>query len=629
MALNQRLQIDWNGDGLYANANSDVTSDVVASVRCRRGRDYETQVYGRSVAGRLTATLRNDTGKYDRFAENSDLRNLVIPRRQVRFGTFDDGADTFTGVIVRATLTAGSELWPRDGTVAAGGDLQINNTLAVGRLVWIGNGQLRIHRSSGSINSLATAFTTGVAAGKSLYFVIGYDHIEIPSTLYSSGGTAFVRYNIPNTAPWADERAFLDGIGSGDEYEFIIADAGGGPGAQAFVPFWVGYLDDIENQERRSGQDEVRITALGILSEVTQRRVSSQMYTDVTTGEAAQHVVDALGIPDDAVGDLDGDTEMARWWAGNQLGIEALRQVEETEGGILYEARNGQLTMDASDARITGSRREAVGIFADDDTVDAIPLLTAVAQDPVKDVANVVRVRVHNYSVGSEATLWSLPMAVELGSGEELRFIAEYPDGVGSWVTPLVASADYEAFDSEDGTGTDRTSDITITATERGAEIVLDVENGHTGAVWVTTLGVRGHALTEGQSVTIERRNADSVTVYEAQTYLSPALFLGSVPEAKTYADFILSLLAQPQRRATVSWDASYAEDLVRTLEISDRVSLVTRNAEASMFMESIEHRFDRGERHIVTMLLSPAELFSQVCIWDVGPGFDEGIWGR
>lgn len=58
------LFIDWDRDGSYSHAESDVTADVISEIHAWRGREYGSQVKARSVAGSISANLRNDGGKY-------------------------------------------------------------------------------------------------------------------------------------------------------------------------------------------------------------------------------------------------------------------------------------------------------------------------------------------------------------------------------------------------------------------------------------------------------------------------------------------------------------------------------------------------------------------------------------
>ena len=83
-AKDWRVLIDWDGDGMFDNFRSDVTADVLTISTCKRGRDYSGHVYGRSIAGRFTARLRDDESLYDRFNSGSELEGLVTPGKSVR-----------------------------------------------------------------------------------------------------------------------------------------------------------------------------------------------------------------------------------------------------------------------------------------------------------------------------------------------------------------------------------------------------------------------------------------------------------------------------------------------------------------------------------------------------------------
>jgi hypothetical protein len=79
-----KVEVDWAGDGLFASDYSDLSSDVVGEVQTVRGRDYASQLTGRSVAGSLQVTLRNDDGRYSSFNAVSPIYGSILPIRKVR-----------------------------------------------------------------------------------------------------------------------------------------------------------------------------------------------------------------------------------------------------------------------------------------------------------------------------------------------------------------------------------------------------------------------------------------------------------------------------------------------------------------------------------------------------------------
>jgi len=78
-----KLLVDWNNDGDFDDSNEDITSDTM-SIQFRRGRDYASQLTGNSTAGKLTAVLNNESGKYSPSNSSSPLSGNIVPGRPVR-----------------------------------------------------------------------------------------------------------------------------------------------------------------------------------------------------------------------------------------------------------------------------------------------------------------------------------------------------------------------------------------------------------------------------------------------------------------------------------------------------------------------------------------------------------------
>ena len=83
MAGAYTVLVDWNDDGDFADANDDITSDVL-DLSWERGRDYASQLQGHSVAGMLTATLINTGGKYSPSNTSSALTGDILPGRTIQ-----------------------------------------------------------------------------------------------------------------------------------------------------------------------------------------------------------------------------------------------------------------------------------------------------------------------------------------------------------------------------------------------------------------------------------------------------------------------------------------------------------------------------------------------------------------
>ena len=89
------LLVDWNNDGDFSDANEDVTSEVL-NLSWERGRDYASQLQGKSISGKLTATLVNTGGKYSPSNTSSALTGNILPARTVRLLAGPDEAFPYT-----------------------------------------------------------------------------------------------------------------------------------------------------------------------------------------------------------------------------------------------------------------------------------------------------------------------------------------------------------------------------------------------------------------------------------------------------------------------------------------------------------------------------------------------------
>jgi hypothetical protein len=84
MPSNLRYQVfvDWENDGAFGSDIDNITSDVYA-MQWSYGRDYASQLSGKSTAGSCKLYLRNTTGKYNSFKTTSPLYGNLVPGRKI------------------------------------------------------------------------------------------------------------------------------------------------------------------------------------------------------------------------------------------------------------------------------------------------------------------------------------------------------------------------------------------------------------------------------------------------------------------------------------------------------------------------------------------------------------------
>ena len=490
------LAVDWDDDGSFADAESDVTARTFR-VDYKRGRNYASQLVGDTISGVLKATLNNESGDYSSFNTSSPIYGKILPGRKVRL-TGNDGSTTFT--------------------------------------------------------------------------------------------------------------------------------------------LWEGFLDRIEPVVSTKNAKRADMTCIGPLGYLNRFEVSTEMKTKIKTGAAFTEVLDEAGWP---TGDRDIDTgivTMPHFWADRTATFTALRTIEDTETGNIEESADGDIRWRDRHARSVDARSTTSQATYSDGVGASLPY-TAIDQiDPLKFVFNDLRGDLELYTgvwvldsdalgegtilAAAPVVLWTFPETAaaspSLSAGEARIFTAISSTGVDSW-SDLTATTDYTANDASDGSGTDRTSSITIALVKKSQSMKITVTNGHSGSVYLTKLQAQGNALVAKDKVSIGAENAASQSTYGKRTFPHPGAFMPDSQEIQNWADFHLAVWKDPVPllKMTVAGNRSTAALTdIYTRDLSDLVTVEADNnaglgIDTLFFVESMEHRIDSMLQHRATFTLSEAAGYS------------------
>ena len=405
------------------------------------------------------------------------------------------------------------------------------------------------------------------------------------------------------------------------------------------APMWTGRLSAIMPTPASTALHTATLTAEGVLGYLNDFVPITEMQTSIRTDQAVGEVLDALDWPSADRDLATGQTTMVRWWTDSAKTIDALLTVEETENGFVKETADGSVGFESRHTRLASPYDTSNATFSD--ASDATNTYTTLQQlDPLSTVINTFRAKARKYTEGSVATLWTSPEtgsdSPSLVTGESKTFIASYPNsnsdnnaiGVGTWTTP-VASTDYVANTASDGSGTNKTSDITVTQTKVANEMIMTFANGSTDTVYLTTLQARGTSLSESNNVTVSATDTSSITKYGERKFVAKSGFFPSSSEAQSWANYQLQMHGTPVDILTMSFSANVSSaNMTQALEreISDRITVVANtNAvlgiSADFFIEAIAHNITQGgTKHDVTYQLSPVnEGYTQ--FWILGTG--------
>lgn len=91
------FEVDWNNNGSFADANDNISADVMEA-SWTIGRDYASQLTGKSTSLVCTLKLKNDSNKYSSFNSVSPIFGNILPKRKIRIQG-NDGITTRTMLI--------------------------------------------------------------------------------------------------------------------------------------------------------------------------------------------------------------------------------------------------------------------------------------------------------------------------------------------------------------------------------------------------------------------------------------------------------------------------------------------------------------------------------------------------
>lgn len=105
-----KLEVDWNNDDVFNENDEDVTAYVIGALQTQRGKEYASELIGRSVAGELSTTLDNSDGRFSPFSVDPD-QAFDSPLLKVRAWSLTPITKVlFTGYLDHIVPEGGS--WP-------------------------------------------------------------------------------------------------------------------------------------------------------------------------------------------------------------------------------------------------------------------------------------------------------------------------------------------------------------------------------------------------------------------------------------------------------------------------------------------------------------------------------------
>jgi hypothetical protein len=641
------VHVDWNNDGDFSDASEDVTPDVLG-LTLEHFRDLAS---GHAEAARLELELRNDTHKYSPPNASSPLSGNLKPGRRARLRAAYP-YDGFTG-------TAGARLANHapdyDSSFAWSEDLRSFRIASAGNAAETdsvqGNGDCVATLDFGDADvSFGCDFTRGADADHGglcfrysnasnyLYVRVTGAAIEVrkveagadsllasASHAWSAGAKKFLQVllhgssirvfvddsEVVETTSSFNSSATRHGLFCDDQADHLWDSFGG------WASLFFGALDSIHPRPRRDAQycylralDEMeRLTSVTLYTYVTAQmpqtsdEVLTQIldYADVDAGRRKLDSGAAL-VPDE--------------WSTPIWGVQATAEVhrlQDEEDGFIYVDGHGLWRLENRSHRASAPHTTSrATIKAANDGVNPY-FSELVWDDGVGNVENMVFMRIRDATNNGAQTAWTLKEKPFFNSGETKEFLAESVayDVVAGQLTP-VENTDYDANTAQDGSGTDISSQLTVThpntADFNGKGTLIRVTFG-AAAGYLTLLKLRTlNALTFNDPVLVLAEDVASKSAYGQRIRSIEARWTRQASVAQATLNSRLARRKAPKTVLNIVVPNGSRPNLMLILQraFSDRVavSYPAMGISQDFFIEGRKLTVSEGWTHITGELL-------------------------
>jgi hypothetical protein len=280
---------------------------------------------------------------------------------------------------------------------------------------------------------------------------------------------------------------------------------------------WLGYggynLQILEGRiQNFSFNDELKkltIYVWDISDKFSETIYSNDLLVSKRTDELLTEIMNKLGIGSSEY-DFDiGEIVVGVSFFGGETARVLIEKITQAERGRIFISNTGKLVFWSK----TTAKRNAVNPVETLSTSKNIEKI-----DPSFNwddlVKTVVVKSIQRKIANSLEVIFNLQVSEGLNAGQSKTFFCDYADQItlenfpATDVQTPISTTDYLANDSEDGTGTDRTADISISISKLANTSIVEITNNHSAPVYLTKLQLRGKPARVVSTIRLQRSSS-------------------------------------------------------------------------------------------------------------------------
>lgn len=317
---------------------------------------------------------------------------------------------------------------------------------------------------------------------------------------------------------------------------------------------------------------QVIITAYDGLKQLKDTNINTGLFTDIRTGGAIDEILStAAQWPAIWSTSLESGADIIPyWWESDVSAFEAIDRLVQSEFGGYAVLSDGTFRFKAR-----GLSSAPVAILDQSDMLKDIQIPM-----PYNIVRNCIKVFVYPKKIRSSADLWTLQDTPNVPGNGSLTLWGDYQYdnrrvGGTNMISP-VATTDYVMNTAANGTGTNLTSNFTVTATYFAETVKNVIQSGTSANGYVTLLKNRGQAVDAKEKSFVL---SDSSGTDLQRIFIIDSPWIQSSNKADLYSKYLTSILSQvnkfPRFQLESQPDSQFTPDLLDRIGVTiDKYSI-------------------------------------------------------
>ena len=641
------VKVDWNNDGDFTDANEDITTDALGLTLDH----FRALDSGYTEAARLELELKNDDHKYSPSNGSSPLSGNLKPGRTV----WVKAAYPYDGFTGSAGTQLSAHTPDYDSTFSWAADLNDFDLAAGGAAAETdsthGNGDcvttMDLAYSDVAFGCQFTRGTDSDHGGLCFRYsnTTNYLYVRVTGTAievrkvdagtdslvassahtWSSATKKFLQVvlhgssikvfddddEVVDTTSSFNSTATRHGLFCDDQADHTWDDFGG------WISLFYGAIDSIRPRPR-PGAQYCYIRALDEMEWLT--GVTLYTHSAATLPQGSDDILgDILSYADvySARRQLDQGTDLvpSTWTSAiwSVQGPDEIHRLQDEEDGLVYVDGHGFWRLESRSHRTGPPHTSPLVTIKDTDDGTNPYFSDLVWDDGNNNVENMVFMRIKEATDQGAQTVWTLKEKPSFAASETKDFLAESKshDAIAGLTSP-VENTDYDANTAQDGSGTDISSELTVThpntSDYHGKGTLIRVKFGAT-AGYLTLLKLRSpNAFTFDDPVLVLAEDATSKSSHGNRIKSIGALWTREVAVAQATVDSRLARRKDPKAVLTIVVPNGSKANVMLTLQrsFSDRVTVdyTAMGISSDFFIEGRRITVSEGWTSVVAEML-------------------------